>query len=275
MEKLMRLYTVLFVLCAGLECLIFNPTFASAVEPVQSAIDNWNLPGYLAPNTLPDSLALLPPPPKKGSQAFALDEEINRESLSQQGSPRWVLAAKDADLNFPQATDSFICALGASITKQETPHLYILLMRTLVDASSATSKAKKFYGRPRPFMVNKKATCSPNAEKDLMKNGSYPSGHTTIGWAWALILSELAPERADELLARGRAFGESRLVCNVHWQSDVAEGRVMGAATVARLHADPGFRADLEAARAELGAVRAKGLKPHLDCSAEAAAMGK
>jgi len=31
----------------------------------------------------------------------------------------------------------------------------------------------------------------------------------------------------------------------------------------------------LEAARAELGVVRGKGLKPQLDCSAEAAAMGK
>jgi acid phosphatase (class A) len=148
-------------------------------------------------------------------------------------------------------------------------------MRTLADSSSATSKAKKFYSRPRPFMVNKKPTCSPKAENDLMKNGSYPSGHSTIGWAWALILSELAPERADALLARGRAFGESRMVCNVHWQSDVAEGRVIGAAMIARLHADPGFRADLEAARAELGVVRAKGLKPPLDCSGEAAALGK
>jgi acid phosphatase (class A) len=271
----MRLYTVLFVLCAGLECLIFNPKFASADEPMQSTINKGNLLGYLAPNTLPDSLALLPPPPKKGSSAFALDEEVNRESLSQQGTPRWVLAAKDADLNFPQAADSFICALGAPINEQETPHLYMLLRRTLKDASSATRRAKNYYARPRPFMVNKKTTCTPDAEKDLMKNGSYPSGHTTIGWAWALILSEIAPERADALLARGRAFGESRMVCNVHWQSDVAEGRVIGAAMVARLHADPGFRADLEAARAELGVVRGKGLKPQLDCSAEAAAMGK
>ena len=30
-------------------------------------------------------------------------------------------------------------------------------------------------------------------------------GHTAIGWGFALILSELAPDRADDLLARGRA----------------------------------------------------------------------
>ena len=47
----------------------------------------------------------------------------------------------------------------------------------------------------------------------------------------------------------------------------------MGAATVARLHADPGFLADLDAGKAELAAVRAKGLKPTQDCDAEAAAL--
>ena len=106
-----------------------------------------------------------------------------------------------------------------------------------------------------------------------MKDGSYPSGHTAIGWAWALILCEIAPERADAILARGRAFGESRNICNVHWHSDVVEGRFMGAAAVSRLHADPAFCAELEAAKAELVAVRAKGLKPTRDCQAETDAL--
>jgi len=47
----------------------------------------------------------------------------------------------------------------------------------------------------------------------------------------------------------------------------------VGAGTVARLHADPAFRADLEAAKAELAAVRAKGLKSTRDCKAEAEAL--
>ena len=109
----------------------------------------------------------------------------------------------------------------------------------------------------------------------MRKDGSYPSGHTAIGWAWALILTEIAPERADAVLARGRAFGESRVVCNVHWHSDVVEGRFMGAAAVARLHADPGFLADIEAVKAEYAKVRAEGLKPPRDCRAEAKALAQ
>jgi acid phosphatase (class A) len=68
-------------------------------------------------------------------------------------------------------------------------------------------------------------------------------------------------------------MGQGRVVCGVHWQSDVIEGRFKGAATVARLHADPTFRADLEAAKAELAAVHTKGLKPIWDCEAEAKAI--
>jgi acid phosphatase (class A) len=47
----------------------------------------------------------------------------------------------------------------------------------------------------------------------------------------------------------------------------------MGAAAVALLHADPAFKAELKAAKAELAAVRAKGLKPTRDCQIEADAL--
>jgi len=229
--------------------------------------------GYLSLQELPNSVALLPPPPAAGSTALALDKEVNRKDLALRGMPRWKLAAEDANLRFPQAAGTFSCALNAPITEQDTPRLYLLMRRVMIDAALSTARAKSQYNRPRPFLVNKKPTCTPDEERHLMKSGSYPSGHTAIGWAWALILCEIAPEQTEAILARGRAFGESRMVCNVHWQSDVIEGRVMGAAVIARLHADPQFRADVEAARAELAAVRAKGLKPTRDCQAEAEAL--
>jgi acid phosphatase (class A) len=233
------------------------------------------LPGYLASNTLPDSEALLPPPPSTGSTAFALDEDISRNSLILRDSPRWALAVQDADLAFPEVAGAFSCAMNAQITEQDTPHLYKLMRRVLSDAGHSVFKAKKRYMRARPFVVNKQPTCSPDYEKIMMKDGSYPSGHSAAGWAWALILSEISPEQADAILARGRAFGQSRVICNVHWQSDVIEGRSIGAATVARLHADSLFRSDLDAARIELETARSKGLKPARDCKAEAEALAQ
>jgi acid phosphatase (class A) len=149
----------------------------------------------------------------------------------------------------------------------------MLLRRTLTDVGLSTYTAKDHYNRTRPFVLNNEPICAPETKAQLEKHGSYPSGHTAIGWAWALILSEISPEQTDVILARARAFGENRNVCNHHWHSDAVWGRFMGAATVARLHADPTFRADLEAAKAELAAARAKSLKPTRDCNVEASAM--
>jgi acid phosphatase (class A) len=231
------------------------------------------VPGYLAKDAGPNSLALLPAPPAWGSAAFALDQAISRASLALRNTERWQLAAEDADLQFPAVAGTFSCALNAPISEQATPALYRLLHRTFSDAGLATSTAKDRYQRRRPFLSNYAPICTPGLEKALMTDGSYPSGHTTIGWTWALILAEIAPDRLDAIVARGRAFGESRIICNAHWASDVDAGRYLGTLVTARLHADPGFLADLNAAREELAAVRARDLPPTRDCIAESAAM--
>ena len=230
------------------------------------------LQGYLPVKMLPDSLVLIPPP-VDDSTAVALDKDVSLQSLALQGTARWNLAAQDADLMFPQAAGTFSCTLNAPITEQETPQLYMLLRRTLADAGLATYTAKNHYERTRPFVVNNEPTCTPAEEGALINDGSYPSGHTAIGWAWALILAEISPEQTDAILARGWAFGQSRTICNVHWQSDVMMGRIMGAASVARLHSDPEFRAAVEASKAELKAARATGLQPTRDCQAEVDAL--
>ena len=228
--------------------------------------------GYLGRH-LPDSLALLPPPPVEGSPGFANDLAISRASQTLKGTARYALATADADLAFPHAAGVFACALGVRVDAQATPRLYMLLRRVLTDAGLATYGAKDHYDRTRPFMHYNEGTCAPADEAALRKDGSYPSGHTSAGWAWALVLSELAPDRTDALLARGRAFGESRLVCNAHWQSDILEGRAVAAGAVARLHADPVFRADMDAARAEIEGARDPSMAASDACKAESAAL--
>lgn len=230
-------------------------------------------PGYLPAASLPHSGALLAAPTAAGSSALTVDEETARKSMPLRGTPRWNQAKEDADLTFPRAAGTYSCALNAAITQEETPKLYVLLRRTLADAANSTGEAKARYRRARPFMVNNEPVCTPAEDAALRRGGSYPSGHSAVGWTWALLLTEIAPDRTDALLARGVAYGQSRVICNVHWQSDVAAGRLIAAATVARLHAEPAFRADMDAARTELAAVRARQRGPARDCKAEAEAL--
>jgi acid phosphatase (class A) len=225
---------------------------------------------------LVDSLALLPPPPAPGSPEQAYDDEARRASMQLRDTPRWRLAERDAELGFPKAAEAFSCALGIAINSKDTPHLNMFLRRTLFDAGLATYKAKDIYNRTRPFVAaNDSTICTPKEEEWLRKDGSYPSGHAAFGWAWALIVTELAPDKADARARRGYAFGQSRVVCGVHWQSDVNAGRFVASAVVAQLHANPDFAAQLGAARKEVEAARTAGIKPPVDCSLEQQALMK
>jgi hypothetical protein len=233
------------------------------------------LQGYLDPKALPNSLELLPPPPVPGSAAFAQDEDVARATFALRDTPRFALAASDYDLKLSKLISDFSCALNTEITETNAPYLSTLLRRSFSDIGLSTYAAKNYYQRKRPFQLNHGPMGVPEYRTQLEKDPSYPSGHTAIGWGFALILSEVSPDRTDEILTRGQAFGESRIVVNHHWYSDVVWGRSMGAATVARLHADATFRADMEAARDEIATARAKGVPPARDCNAEATALAQ
>lgn len=231
------------------------------------------LPGYLQREALPDSLVLLTPAPASESATFARDEAARKDTIALRGTPRWMQAKIDADLIFPRPADNFSCALGVKIDTAQTPRLYALMQKVMTDAGLSTYRVKNQFKRVRPFMQHTEGTCTPEDEKILREDGSYPSGHTAAGWSWALILAELNPARANQLFDRGLTFGQSRVICNAHWQSDVDAGRIMGSATVARLHADEVFQTDLKAAREEVQKALQAQDKPVLDCAAETSAL--
>jgi acid phosphatase (class A) len=246
---------------AGLICLLLlagcatsapstpPPTTLAAVGEIRPGIP---MPrGYLPPEVVPDSLALVPPPPAADSAAFAADQEAYRAAAAAPAD-RFALAAADADLRWPAPVAGFEAIVGAKISTEATPHTAMLLQRALADAGLSTYRAKEHYKRPRPFVVNGSSTCTPKDEASLRNDGSYPSGHTAIGWMLALVLTDLVPAKTDALLQRGYDYGQSRLVCRVHWMSDTVAGRLMASATYARLQSDPVFRAQRELARAEL-----------------------
>jgi len=230
-------------------------------------------PGYLK-DAAPDSLAISPPPPEPGSIWAELDETLAKQAVALRGSARFEQAARDAQMQFPESAGHFACAVGIPINEEHTPTLYRMLRRTQVDAGHyAVHHAKDHYKRARPFMVSGEPTCTPDHEPGLRLNGSYPSGHTAIGWTWALMLAEIAPDHATEILNRGRSYGHSRVVCNVHWYSDVVQGQALAASLMAGLNGNAEFAADLAKAREEVAAARALDLPLPHDCAAEAAAL--
>ncbi|MDR0354596.1 MAG: phosphatase PAP2 family protein [Deltaproteobacteria bacterium] len=216
--------------------------------------------GFLEPSEIPDSFAFLPPPPQAGSPEYVRDMSVFWLTRAEVGSPRWQEAAFDADIddNWPEF---FAESFGLTISRRLTPATWELLLRLQKDADATAKSAKVAYGRVRPFVLfNQPAgsTCAPGQEKFLRHNGSYPSGHSVLGWSMALLLAEISPERQEPVISRGLDYGFSRVVCGVHWVSDVEAGRTAAAALVIRLHGDPEFAALLDKAKAEISLLRAR-----------------
>ena len=165
---------------------------------------------------------------------------------------RWQLANADVEMSYSRFSQAF----GMEISSRTMPLLAHLLDRTEQDVQSVAFSAKSYYNRPRPYqrfqLAHVCGTDRPPAPEEPLRGGSsYPSGHTSFGWAAVLVLAEVAPERAQTLLARGHEYGESRVVCGVHYPSDIAGGELVATAVVERLHGEPEFEKDLACAKEE------------------------
>lgn len=207
------------------------------------------------------SVDFLPEPPANDSADFARDREIYRQTRSEKGGKRWQQASFDADVSLDKNAGAwFEDAFGMTISKKGTPALYELMLVFIRAQHEAARSAKRHYQRERPYVYyqTENETCAPGDEESHRHNGSYPSGHATMGWGMALILAEITPEAQAAILKRGYEIGQSRVICGFHWQSDIEAGRMVGAAVVAQLHGHREFSRQMEKAKMEIAAIRAK-----------------
>lgn len=161
------------------------------------------------------------------------------------------MAKRDAVYGMNTIIQEYCPILGLEITKEDTPELYTLMQDVGASCDSISDRAKQKYMRWRPFMYYNEPTLVPEQEEEHRTNGSYPSGHTILGWSAALLLTEMAPDKADTIMARGYMYGQSRVIAGYHWQSDVDAARLVASAAVARLHADRRFLKLMKKARRE------------------------
>lgn len=231
---------------------------APAAEPPsadQAAQPARRFGGYLGLDRLPDDVLFLPPPPAPDSPLGVADLAIFHATRALEGGPRWALATNDDRIDRRSLLGDFGCSVGIDLGSRETPAITRVLLRSNADLFAVVGKAKDRYQRPRPFVTEQGAVCIEPSE-DFAKSGSYPSGHAAAGWLYALVLAEIDPGNSASIMARGRAYGESRVVCGVHYASDIEGGRVTASTLVAALHGMAEFQVDILAARTELAELR-------------------
>ena len=262
------------VACAG------GPSAVSAVAQQAPAMAGEAKPaaisgGFLTTATRPDAFATIPPAPKEGQVRNDLDWKIFRDTRALEGSDRWKLAQSDNSYLPKDLVADFSCAVGVSLTPENSPTLMGILARTTFDAGIAAEGAKQIYKRTRPYLHNTpNNTCIEKADA-LSKSFDYPSGHASLGWMAGLVVAQLAPDRASAVLAHGRAYGESRIVCGVHNMSAIEAGRTNAAGVFAALQSSGEFTAVMAKARGEIDAARASGAKPDAAWCAKEAELVK
>jgi len=206
---------------------------------------------YFTEPEMPNAVHYLPAPPKNNEMRFAYDTAQYNWGKSVRNTPRGEKARLDAEYSIERMAAIFSPVMGIEISEKNTPQIWKLLTDATTTANYACDSAKITYMRPRPFMVFNEPTLVPEDEPVLRLNGSYPSGHTTLGWTSALILCEINPEEQNAILKEGFEYGQSRVIAGFHWQSDVDAARLVASAAFARLHTSNTYLNQLRKAQKE------------------------
>ena len=211
---------------------------------------------YFRSPEMPNAVKYLPAPPQADEMRFAYDTAQYQWGKRMRPTERGEKARLDAEYSIERMSQIFSPVLGIEISKKNTPELWKLLKDANYTAHFACDSAKRTYMRTRPYVYYHEPTPVPEDEEPLSHNGSYPSGHTTLGWTTALILCEIYPEAQNEILREGFEYGQSRVIVGFHWQSDVDAARVVSSAAFARLHTSEAYLKQLNKAKEEFKRVK-------------------
>ena len=220
---------------------------------------------YFTQGEMPDMMVFLPGPPDSTSVAFMNDVARYYWGKEMRHDPeRAAQATRDAVYGLETILTEFEEAFGMKVTKEDTPEIYKVLLEGTATCDSICTRPKREYMRRRPFMVFNEPTLYPEDEPALRLNGSFPSGHTLLGWSSALLMMEINPDRATEIMARGYRYGENRLVVGAHWQSDTDAARLAASVAYARLHTSERFLEQMRKAREEFQRLKGEtvGVRP-------------
>jgi acid phosphatase (class A) len=214
----------------------------AATAPAQTA----RKPIFVSPEQLDAASVLLNPPANDSDQTRVEVAELHR--IQEMRSAPQVLHAQKDDAE----EDIFIFkdVLGEKFNREALPMMGVLSDHVHNDEGFIVNPAKAFFRRPRPYHFDEtlKPVCKVT---DNRTDYAYPSGHGTTGYLEGLVLTLIIPEKRDAILARADDYAHSRLVCGVHYPSDVVVSKYVAYAMVGIMMNNAQFKKELAAAKSE------------------------
>jgi acid phosphatase (class A) len=217
-----------------------------AVAWAKSEVEN---PHWLSHDDIAAIIQQEPPPPAPGSVAEQTDLQAELAAQTSRTPARIAEANTDAGYS----VQLFTTLIVPPITPQSDPRTFLFFDRLNKQIAKVVGDSKEHWHRPRPYLTH--AEIHPL----FQANGySYPSGHSTHSFAFAVILGQLFPDKAAAFIDRAHQIAQSRVDAGVHYTSDIREGEVVGHEIAKELLAKPTFMAELNAAKAELAGKKAE-----------------
>lgn len=145
---------------------------------------------------------------------------------------------------------------------EKAPEILYLAQAATSDVHAATKTLKKHFQCLRPFAFFGEPSITPDQDEELAREWGYPSGHAARGWMFAYVLSQVAPERANDLARRANAYAMNRVVFGHHLKSDIDAGQMLAAVIFATVSATDAYQKQLKKARREYKRVKqSKGIQ--------------
>jgi acid phosphatase (class A) len=202
---------------------------------------------FLAPG-LPAAQSLIAAPPADGSaeqqaELAALHViEAHRTKVQEQA------ARADAE---EKTVLAFAGVLGAGFSAENAPATFALAAKVAQASEAYVRSAKRQFHRPHPYQAD--ATLHPACKpKKPVADESYPSGHALRGWLLGLTLADLISEKRERILSRAEDYARNRLVCGVHYPSDIEASKQLALALYAQMARQGEFLMQQAAARTEM-----------------------
>jgi acid phosphatase (class A) len=228
-----------------------TPRFCTLILTATAAVSLFaqtpRQPIFVSPDELDVASVLAYPPAPDSPRARAELAELHRLQAARSAAD--VAHAKDDDAE----EDIFVYRdlIGPKFTREALPLTAALSQHVHSDEGVIVNPAKRYFHRTRPYQAD--PTIKPVCRVSPRSNDyAYPSGHSTTGYLEALVLTLLIPEKRDAILARADEYAHNRLVCGVHYPSDIVASKYVAYAAIGLMLNNPQFRKELEEAKGEI-----------------------
>ena len=189
----------------------------------------------------------IPPPPSPGTMEYKHELAFMKVRIAKLNDTQKALAVSDAT----NESATFFSDILPGFDLNKLPKTKSLFDKVKYNAGYESKLFKNHFMSKRPYQVDPDIHACV-APKPSNLDRSYPSGHTTMGYAMGIVLANLIPEKSKEIMERSRLYGENRVNCGAHLPSDVTGGQVLGTLVAKELIRNQDFKLLMSEARDEL-----------------------